>query len=83
MTTLSVNAPAGSRAGTHKFFIACASVPSHGGFLRVQCSRRLKHLTLHGLKDELAARGVYVSHNSVWLFLRREGLSFKKNSVRP
>jgi transposase len=39
-------------------------------------------LTLHGLKDELAARGVRVSHNAVWLFLRREGLSFKKNPVR-
>ena len=41
------------------------------------------HLTLHGLKDELATRGVKVSHNAVWLFLRREGLSFKKNAVRP
>jgi len=40
------------------------------------------HLTLHGLKDELAARGVKVSHNAVWLFLRREGLRFKKNTVR-
>jgi transposase len=40
------------------------------------------HLTLHGLKDELAARGVEVSHNAVWLFLRREGLRFKKNTVR-
>jgi transposase len=40
------------------------------------------HLTLHGLKDELAARGVKVSHNAVWLFLRREGLRFKKNFVR-
>ena len=40
------------------------------------------HLTLHGLKDELAARGVMVSHNAVWLFLRRQRLSFKKNSVR-
>jgi transposase len=40
------------------------------------------HLTLHGLKDELAARGVKVSHNAVWLFLRREGLRFKKNAVR-
>jgi len=40
------------------------------------------HLTLHGLKDELAARGVAVSHNGVWLFLRREGLRFKKNAVR-
>ena len=41
------------------------------------------HLTLHKLKDELAARGVKVSHNAVWMFLRREGLRFKKNSVRP
>lgn len=40
-------------------------------------------LTLHGLKDELAARGVRVSHDTVWKFLRREGLSFKKNPVRP
>jgi putative transposase len=41
------------------------------------------HLTLHGLKEDLAARGVKVSHNAVWLFLRREGLSFKKNAARP
>jgi transposase len=41
------------------------------------------HLTLHALKDELAARGVKVSHDMVWLFLRREGLRFKKNAVRP
>jgi len=41
------------------------------------------HLTLLGLKDELAARGVKVSHNAVWLFLRREGLRFKKNAIRP
>ncbi len=39
---------------------------------------RTPHLTLPALKDELAARGVAVSHNAVWLFLRREGLSFKK-----
>ena len=41
------------------------------------------HLTLHGLKDELAALGVSVSHNAVWVFLQREGLRFKKNAVRP
>ena len=41
------------------------------------------HLTLRGLKDELAARGVKVSHNAVWEFLRAEGLRFKKNAVRP
>jgi putative transposase len=45
--------------------------------------RETPHLTLHGLKDELAARGVTVSHNAVWLFLRREGLSFKKKRCLP
>lgn len=40
------------------------------------------HLTLHALKAELAARGVTVSHIAVWEFLRREGLRFKKKSVR-
>jgi len=44
--------------------------------------RQTPHLTLHGLKDELAARGVKVSHNAVWQFLRREGLRFKKNTAR-
>ena len=37
------------------------------------------HLTLHGLKDMLGKQGIFVSHNAVWLFLKREGLSFKKN----
>jgi transposase len=40
------------------------------------------HLTLLKLKDELAARGVNVSHNAVWMFPRREGLRFKKNVGR-
>jgi putative transposase len=45
--------------------------------------RQTPHLTLHALKGELATRGVRVSHNTVWVFLRREGLRFKKNAVRP
>ena len=40
------------------------------------------HLTLHGLKDILAARGIRVSHDTVWRFLRREGRSFNKNCKR-
>jgi transposase len=44
--------------------------------------KQTPHLTLHRLKNELVARGVQVSHNAVWLFLRREGLRFKKNTVR-
>lgn len=53
----------------------------HRDFIIARISQT-PHLTLHRLKDELAARGVMVSHNAVWLFLRREGLSFKKNAVR-
>ncbi|CAH2407604.1 transposase [Mesorhizobium ventifaucium] len=54
----------------------------HRAFIEARI-RETPHLTLHGLKDELAGRGVKVSHNAVWSFLRREGLSFKKNAVRP
>ena len=54
---------------------------AHRDFI-VERIEQTPHLTLHGLKDELAARGVKVSHNAVWLFLRREGLRFKKNAVR-
>lgn len=53
----------------------------HRAFIRERIGQ-IPHLTLHGLKDELAVRGVIVSHNAVWLFLRREGLRFKKNTVR-
>ena len=54
----------------------------HRAFI-VERIAQTSHLTLHGLKDELAARGVKVSHDTVWKFLRREGLRFKKNTVRP
>lgn len=54
----------------------------HRAFIKERISRT-PHLTLHKLKDELAARGVKVSHNAVWMFLRREGLRFKKNTIRP
>ena len=54
----------------------------HRAFIAERIDRN-PHVTLHGLKDELAARGVRVSHNAVWQFLRREGLRFKKNAVRP
>ena len=53
----------------------------HRAFILEQIAQR-PHLTLHRLRDALAARGVSVSHNTVWLFVRREGLRFKKNPVR-
>lgn len=49
----------------------------HRAFIKERINKT-PHLTLHRLKDELAARGVTVSHNAVWMFLRREGLRFKK-----
>ena len=43
---------------------------------------RTPHLTVRGLRDILASRGIAVSRQSVWRFLRSQGLSFKKNAVR-
>lgn len=54
----------------------------HRDFI-IEQLRQTPHLSLHGLKQELASRGVSVSHDTVWRFLRREGLRFKKNAVRP
>jgi transposase len=45
----------------------------HRGFIAERINQA-PHLSLHRLKDELAARGVTVSHTAVWEFLRREGL---------
>lgn len=53
----------------------------HRAFI-VEAINQAPHLTLHGLKAQLAARGVTVSHDTVWRFLRREGFRFKKNSIR-
>lgn len=39
-------------------------------------------LTLHALLAELEARGTTVSCDTLWRFLKREGISFKKNTVR-
>jgi len=54
----------------------------HRDFI-IDALKQTPHLTLHGLKDLLGDRGIFVSHNAVWPFLKREGLSFKKNTVRP
>lgn len=39
-------------------------------------------LTIRALSAELAERGVKAGPWAVWAFLRREGLTFKKNSAR-
>jgi putative transposase len=38
--------------------------------------------TLRGLVAELAERGLKVDYRTMWGFVRREGLSFKKNRAR-
>lgn len=62
--------------GGHK---KCQLEPHRSTILRL--IEATPHLTLHRLKDLLAARGIFVSHDTVWRFLRREGLSFKKNAA--
>ena len=37
--------------------------------------------TVHALAADLKADGIEVSHDTVWRFLRRQGLTFKKNSA--
>lgn len=37
--------------------------------------------TVRGLAADLRAAGIAVSHDTVWRFMRRQGLSFKKNSA--
>jgi len=39
-------------------------------------------ITIRALADELAARGIVVSHVSVWNLLRRENQTHKKKRVR-
>jgi transposase len=40
-------------------------------------------LTLHALLSELRERGVAVSCDTLWRFLRREGVGFKKKRFSP
>src|SRR5262245_24771801 len=44
--------------------------------------REEPEITMRALADELAERGIVVSHVSVWNILQRERQSFKKNRVR-
>jgi len=69
--------PAPAKFGGYK---KCSLDP-HRAFVLEKIDE-VPHLTLHRLKDLLAERGIAVSHDTVWRFLRREGQSFKKNSVR-
>jgi transposase len=49
----------------------------HRGFI-VERLNQTPHLSLHGLQAELASQGVKVSLDTIWKYLRRIGLRFKK-----
>ena len=66
------------KVGGHRPFL----LEEHGEFIAAQL-RQTPHLTMRQLRDRLGERGVAVSHDTVWRFVRRQGLSFKKNPVRP
>ncbi len=44
--------------------------------------REKPDLTLHALLAELSERGIVISCDTLWRFLKREGISFKKNRLR-
>src|SRR3954470_15834575 len=50
-------------------------------WLRERC--RSGPFTTRGLAAELLARGIKTDRRAVWVFLRAEGLSFKKHMARP
>lgn len=67
----------GKMGGHRKFVLA-----PHRAFILERLGQT-PHLSLHGLKAGLAARGVkspMTRSGSIW---RREGLRFKENAVRP
>lgn len=64
------------RIGGHKQSIFCGSC---GDWLRERVVDA--PFTLRELTAELAARGIKTDHRAVWVFLRAEGLSFKKNDT--
>jgi putative transposase len=49
----------------------------NAAWLRDRCAEG--PFTTRGLVAELAARGIKTERRAVWVFLRAEGLSFKKN----
>lgn len=61
------------RTGGHRKSVLA---PHHDWLMaRVQ---ECAEVTLFALRDELRGRGVQVSHDTVWRYLRGAGLSFKK-----
>ena len=69
--------PAAKKVGGHKRY----SLEPERDWLLARVGRD-GNLTLHGVLGELAERGTVVCCDTLWRFLRREGISFKKNRAR-
>ncbi len=68
-----------SKMGGHRKFV----LEPHRAFI-LERLHQTPHLSLHGLKAELASKGVKVSHDTIWKYSpRREGLRFKKRCSPP
>lgn len=74
----STGSVAPGKMGGHRKLI----LEPHRGFIAERLNQT-PHLSLHALQAELALRGVRVSLDTIWKFLRRVGLRFKKNAVCP
>ena len=65
---------AGGKMGGHR---ACTLIGERGWLMERIAAE--PEVTVRGLMTELAERGVAVSYGTVWNFIHREGMSFKKN----
>jgi putative transposase len=63
------------KMGGHRLYLLSGG---HRRFVLSEVERD-PHVTLHQLTSALAARGLHIHPASVGRFLRREGMSFKKN----
>src|SRR5580704_14412058 len=64
---------AGGKMGGHR---ACTLIGERGWLMERIAAE--PEVTVRGLMTELAERGVAVSYGTVWNFIHREGMSFKK-----
>src|ERR1700716_3496779 len=69
---------AGGKMGGHR---ACTLIGERGWLMERIAAE--PEVTVRGLMTELAERGVAVSYGTVWNFIHREGMSFKKACCRP
>ncbi len=68
---------AGGKMGGHR---ACTLIGERGWLMERIAAE--PEVTVRGLMTELAERGVAVSYGTVWNFIHREGMSFKKACCR-